>query len=317
PYGMDEAWLEVGGLLRDESEGRLLADTLRDRMRNQLGLTISVGVSFNMIYAKLGSDFKKPDATTVFDSKHYKDEVWKLPAYEMLFVGKSTRHKLYEHGILSIGDLANADPVKLIQYLGKLGYTLWRFANGDDREFKPETETEADIKSIGNTITPPRDLLNKDDVSMLLYVLCGTVASRLKIHNFNAGTLSIGIKDNLFNSFQRQKKLYIPSCNHGIIYKTATELFDSNYKWVNPVRCLNIRADNLISEQDKQYTLIDEETLFEKEGGNLMMTDIAEKIRRKFGHVDIEKTGMLRDLEVFDDYNISTNNLNNLKREIQ
>jgi DNA polymerase-4 len=316
PYGMDEAWLEVGSLLRDESEGRLLADTLRNRMKTQLGLTISVGVSFNMIFAKLGSDFKKPDATTVFDSKHYKEEVWRLPAYEMLFVGKSTRHKLYERGILSIGDLANADPVKLVSLLGKLGYTLWRFANGDDREFKPETETEADIKSIGNTITPPRDLINKDDVSMLMYVLCGTVASRLKMHGFNAGTVCIGIKDNLFNSIQRQKKLYIPSCSHGVLYKTANELFNSNYQWINPVRCLNIRADNLVSDENKQYTLIDENTLFENEGGNRMMTEIAEKIRSKFGHVDIEKTGMLRDLEVFDNYNINSN-INNSERKIQ
>ena len=301
PYGMDEAWIDLSGIVENIEQGTKIADEIRQRLHDEIGITASIGVSFNLIFSKLGSDYKKPNATTTFSKENYKQYIWKLPAFDLLFVGRSTRHKLYTHGIISIGDLAQADPFMLTNLLGKLGYMLWQFANGDDSGFNPETKGDEAIKSIGNTITPPRDMKTSDDVEILLYILSGTVASRLKRHNFKAQTICLMIKDSLFNTMTRQRKINIPTQNRMAIYNESLEIFKHAYNWTNPVRSISVRVDNLISTTDEQLSLTAEiePELDEKS------KHIKELIEQRFGNVNIEKGAMLRDLEILNDYKIT------------
>ena len=157
-YGIDECWLDVTGSSSLKGDGLLIAQEISRRMKSELGITVSVGVSLNKIFAKLGSDYKKPDAITTMYKSEYKQKAWSLPVADLLYVGKSTNRKLALFGIKTIGDLARADEDVLNSHLGKMGSILWSFANGyDDSPVKLEN-THAPIKSVGNSTTTPKDL---------------------------------------------------------------------------------------------------------------------------------------------------------------
>ena len=167
PYGLDECWLDMTGSLL--GSGREIADKIRETMKTELGLTVSVGVSFNKVFAKLGSDMKKPDATTVILKEDYREKIWQLPVSELLFAGPATTKKLKSHWICTIGDLARADPDFLRLILGKNGLMLWQFANGNDRSAVSDYYNHVPvIKSIGNSTTTPHDLVLEDDIKITL-----------------------------------------------------------------------------------------------------------------------------------------------------
>ena len=173
PYGIDECWLDVTGSSSLKGDGLLIAQEISRRMKSELGITVSVGVSFNKIFAKLGSDYKKPDAITTMYKSEFKQKAWSLPVADLLYVGKSTNRKLALFGIKTIGDLARADEDVLNSHLGKMGSILWSFANGyDDSPVKLEN-THAPIKSVGNSTTTPKDLVCDEDVKIVLYILAG------------------------------------------------------------------------------------------------------------------------------------------------
>ncbi|MBP1763246.1 MAG: polymerase [Firmicutes bacterium] len=161
PFGIDEAWLDVTGSIQLFGTGPEIADTIRQRLRSELGITASIGASYNKIFAKLGSDMKKPDATTVITAENFRNIVWPLPAGELLYVGRSTQRKLKSRFINTIGDLAKADPRNLRLLLGVWGETLRQFANGLDTSPVRLSGEESIIKSIGNSTTTPRDLVNE------------------------------------------------------------------------------------------------------------------------------------------------------------
>lgn len=205
PYGIDESWLDVTASASIKGDGYKIAHEISNRMKSELGITVSVGVSFNKIFAKLGSDYKKPDAITTMYKDEFQTKAWNLPASDLLYVGRSTDSKLRKMGIRTIGDIARADEKWLNSYLGKMGSILWAFANGYDTSPVRKENTIAPVKSIGNSTTTPRDLENDDDVKIVLYVLAESVAARLRENGFRCRTVEISIRDNELYSYTTLK----------------------------------------------------------------------------------------------------------------
>ena len=292
-FGCDEAWLSVEKSRGIKGDGMTIAKEISDRIKTELGITVSIGVSWNKIFAKLGSDYKKPDAITLISRKNYKRIVWPLPASDLLDVGRSTSRKLSSVGIRTIGELANADPSHLHSLLGKMGYVLHGFANGLDDSPVTTDGYHAPIKSIGNSTTAPRDLTCDTDVKIILMALSESVAARLRKNGFCAGVVEISIRDNGLFSFTRQVKLKRATNITDEIMKAAYGLFQSHYLWEHPIRSLGVRGSNLtLDHMPVQLSLFADEELRERQEKLDRMTD---EIRRRFGYFAIQRAFMKQD----------------------
>ncbi len=304
-FGIDENWLDVTGSLQIFGSGATIADTIRRRFRDELGITASAGVSWNKIFAKLGSDMKKPDATTVITKENYKETVWPLPVGELLYVGRSTRKKLQNRGIFTIGDLAIRDVRSLRLLLGVWGETLWTFANGLDTASVRLNGEESVVKSVGNSTTTVRDLKNETDVKLIFYVLAESVAARLRKHGLKCKTVAIHVRDKDLISFDRQGKLQAPTFVSDDIAQKAMELFRQNYTWDKPIRSLGVRGADLVTANGHiQLNLFDGDNA---EAETLEQT--VDQIRNRFGHYSIQRCAMLLDRQLTgfnpkDDYTI-------------
>ena len=256
PFGLDEAWLDISENTPIFGSGKTIADQIRNRIRFELGLTVSIGVSFNKVFAKLGSDMKKPDATTVITHEDFHQSVWKLPVGDLLYVGRVTKKKLNMYGIFTIGDLARTEKSIIQRNLGKTGDMLWNFANGFD--FSPVAKIDSDIvvKSVGNSTTAPRDLVNEEDVKITLKSLSENVASRLGEQDFICRTVQLGIRSNELSWIERQAKLLKPSRTVEDIFNASYELFLQNHDFNTdlPVRSLSVKACDLDKSDFEQLT---------------------------------------------------------------
>lgn len=288
PFGLDEAWLDVSG-----DNGMLVANQIRSRIKKELGVTASVGVSYNKIFAKLGSDIKKPDATTLISQKNFKSVAWPLPVEELLYVGRATKSKLNKFGITTIGELASAPVLLLHNVFGKVGDVLHRFANGIDDSPVMCTDEEQLIKSIGNSTTTPRDLVCSEDVKITFFILCESVCARMREHGFMCRTVAISVRDNELFRFERQTKLPHPSCISGEIAHAAMRLFKQEYGWPRPIRSLGVRCTDLIPADSPVQTSL----LFNEEGLQKQETleRTVDALRRRFGHFCIQRACVLAD----------------------
>ncbi|MBQ9393712.1 MAG: DNA polymerase IV [Oscillospiraceae bacterium] len=243
PFGIDESWLDVTGSMHlFGGTGKAVADELRRRIRRELGLTISVGVSFNKVFAKLGSDYRKPDATTVIGPDDWRQIVWPLPVGDLLFVGKAARKVLHRCGVETIGQLAAYDREQLEQLMGKLGGQLHDYANGREHSpVKPQGWQEP-VKSVGNGTTFPQNLTRPDEVRTGLSLLCDSVASRLRRHGLYCGGVSVTIRTADFKTFSRQKRLDGPTRLMRDIYRAAAELAMAAWHAPQPIRMLTVTA---------------------------------------------------------------------------
>ena len=296
PYGIDENWLDVTASATLKGDGYKIAKEISSRMKSELGITVSIGVSFNKIFAKLGSDYKKPDAITTMYKDEFKSKAWKLPVSDLLYVGRSTNKKLQSLGIRTIGNLANTDEEMLHSHLGKMGNILWAFANGyDDSPVKRE-HTHAPIKSIGNSTTTHRDLENDEDVKIVLYVLAESVAARLRENGFRCRTVEISVRDNELISFTRQIKVNSPTNITGEIGNAAYELFKASYNWNKPIRSIGVRGADLVTDNYwEQLDLFGNEQMREKQ----RKVDVAiDDIRRRFGYQSVQRGLMYKDREL-------------------
>lgn len=292
-FGIDEAWLDVTESTKLFGSGEKIANEIRRRIREELGITASVGVSYNKIFAKLGSDIKKPDATTVITTENFKRIVWSLPVNELLYVGRSTFKKLVNINILTIGDLANAPLALLMKILGKWGEYLWMFANGYDTSPVVKLDHTGIIKGIGNSQTTPRDLETNDDVKYMFYVLSESVAERLRRHNFKGRTIQIHIRDNELASIERQAKLQANSFISREIAEKAFSIFKNSWDWKKPIRSIGVRATDLVTADScVQLSLFDDENKrMKKEQLEYSIDDI----RRRFGHYSVQRALLLTD----------------------
>ena len=266
PYGIDECWLDVTGSSSLKGDGLLIAQEISRRMKSELGITVSVGVSFNKIFAKLGSDYKKPDAITTMYKSEFKQKAWSLPVADLLYVGKSTNRKLALFGIKTIGDLARTDEDVLNSHLGKIGSILWSFANGyDDSPVKLEN-THAPIKSVGNSTTTPKDLVCDEDVKIVLYILAESVAARLRENGFSGG---IDFKCLCTSENIRRKRLY----------SKEDGCFQSNSNLVRKVITLSNKVYvDVLAEFSKDGLLIPKEITWE-DGRKYEITRVKDKRR--------------------------------------
>ena len=224
PFGIDESWLDITGSMHlFGGDPVAIADELRRRVREELGLSISVGVSFNKIFAKLGSDYKKPDATTLISPENWQEIVWPLPVGAMLFVGRSAQRTLAQYGVETIGQLAACRPEMLEKLLGKLGRQMHEYANGLDRSpVRPQAEREP-VKSVGNGTTFPHDLTRWEEVRAGLAALSDSVAMRLRRQGLYCSGVQVTIKDSSFCSISRQKRLESPTRLMKDIQRAAME----------------------------------------------------------------------------------------------
>ena len=189
PYGCDEAWLDVTDSFSLKGDGRKIAEEINRRVKKELGITVSIGISWNKIFAKLGSDYKKPDGITEFNRTNYRELIWKLSVSDLLYIGRSTNRTLQKYGIRTIGELARTDPSFLERQLGKMGLVIYSFANGWDDSPVSVEGYQAPIKSIGNSTTTPRDLQNDQDVQIILMALAESFAARLRKHGFKCNVV--------------------------------------------------------------------------------------------------------------------------------
>ncbi len=290
PFGIDECWLDVTSSVKLFGDGENIANTIRKRVKDELGLTLSVGVSFNKVFAKLGSDLKKPDATSIISIENYKDVVWPLPVKDLLFVGKSTYEKLKKINVLTIGDLANSDPEYLKKHFGKWGVSLYEYANGLDQSPVSKDDESDEIKSVGNSITAYRDLRCDDDVKILFTVLSESVSSRLISYGVGkASTLSIYVRDEFLRSSTRQGKLKKPSVLPEDFKELAFNLFKKNYDYSCGIRTIGLSVSGFVSNFE-QIDFSDE--IYEKK---LKLNNAVSDIKDKYGNKSLLKGIVLKD----------------------
>lgn len=292
-FGLDENWADVTGSLSLFGSAHNIAELIRQRVKDELGITVSIGVSFNKIFAKLGSDYNKPDAITDITPENFRSLVWPLPASDLLYVGKATSRKLTSIGITTIGGIAKCQKDVLCRKLGKWGEVLWLFANGLDTAPVRLLGQEAAVKSVGNGITCPRDLTADEDLQLVFTVLAESVAARLRDYNLKCTGVEIQIRDKNLYYMTRQQKISRPTFLSSDIIAAAMQLFSANYRWFYPVRAVALRGINLVTAD----TLV-ELSLFEDENRNLAAENLARTIdglRKRFGHDSILRASSLLD----------------------
>jgi DNA polymerase-4 len=250
PFGIDECWLDVTGSTLLFGNGFEIANKIKEQVKSETGLTISVGVSFNKIFAKLGSDIKKPDAITEISTNNYKSLVWPMSVSELLGVGKATATHLHKYGINTIGDLANSELTFIQNTLGKNGEALWYYANGTCNSKVEHKDTTSIPKSIGNSTTCTEDLKSCEDVWTVMYQLSESVAQRLRKNHLLAGAVQISVKDTNLITKEFQAPLPFTTRYPKDLSDLGISLFQKNYHWVENVRAVGIRAIHLVPDDE-------------------------------------------------------------------
>jgi len=293
PFGMDECWCDVTGCLKTGAD---IAEEIRRSVRDELGMTVSIGVSFNKIFAKLGSDMKKPDAVTIINREDFKEKVWPLDVSELLYVGPATTAKLNRYAIRTIGDLANTDPDFLRRLLGVNGVAIWRYACGTDQSRVMPLDYEVPVKTIGHGVTCTADLYNIEEVWRVMLELSQDIGHKLRVHKLAATGVQITVKSSELSYRQYQAPLPYSSQSPMEIAQKAKEIFARNYSWSVPVRAITVRAINLLPQGMPMQTSLffDTEKILRRE----RLETAIEDIRRRFGKRAIYSAACMGDLKM-------------------
>ena len=286
PFSIDESWLDVTASTDLFGSGRHVADEIRHTVKRELGLTLSAGVSFNKTFAKMGSEYRKPDATTEITRENYKELLWPLDAGEMFFVGNASAKKLGSIGIKTIGDIALSTPEALSALLGKAGRSLWEHANGIDDSPVMHFSHREKIKSVGNGITFKRNLTSEEDIKIALTALSDTVCSRLRKYAMKASGIKIDIKDPDFRVISRQKQLFAPTNVSSDFVKASLEIMHSVWKEGQPIRLITVTGIYLVDEdEDIQMSLFGNNEEAQKKSESLARA--MDSVREKYGSSSI------------------------------
>ncbi len=293
PFGLDEAWLDVTGSTLIHGSGEKIAQEIRYRVKKELGITVSIGVSFNKIFSKLGSDYKKPDAVTVITKENYKELVWNLKASELLYVGRATEKKLRQLGVFTIGDLANYPLELLRKNFGKWADILYSFSNGLDFSPVMKSDETSAVKSIGNSTTAIRDLENFEDAKIIFMVLCDSVCRRMREQGFRAKTVCISIRNTELFTITRQKKLDLSTNLNNDVLNACLELFKENYTFDKNIRSLGVNVSDF--EPD---TLPHQTSIFTNEADIIRQEQLCsalDVIKNRFGSFSINPAKLMFD----------------------
>lgn len=288
-FSIDEAWIDMTGSLSLYGSGKSIADMIRKRVKEELGLTASAGVSYCKIIAKLASDMKKPDATTVILKEDIKSKVWPLPVEDMMGIGKMTKEKMQNINIFTIGDLAKTDINLIRTIFGKWGFEMHRHANGIDNS---EVITDyGDPKGVGRSTTLARDVTDKSEAEQIFLALSQSVSERLKSHEMEGCTIEVNIKTFDFRSSSKQRKLSFFTDNAKEIYVETLKLFEEHWDGKTPLRLLGIRVTGLQKRSIKQITLFSS-ILSEK---NQKIEKVVSALREKYGAEKIGRAAWSKD----------------------
>lgn len=292
-FGLDEAWIDLTNPGITIADGERVAQEIRERVKHELGITVSVGVSFNKIFAKLGSDMRKPDAVTVIPRSSFRERIWHLPAGELLYVGPSTRRRLARMNIQTIGDLAQLDTAVAQYCLGKNGLLLKAYANGLDESPVMPVDFRAAIKSVGNSTTPPHDIETVEDARCIYYLLAESVAARLRQEGFRARCVTITARTTELVTSSHQRMLQKPTNLSGEIARMAMQLFGERFQDGLPYRSVGISCSRLtLDDAPIQLDFMGDE---EKRMALEDMERSIDDLRRRFGHQVVQRGVVLTD----------------------
>ena len=280
PFGIDESWLDVTHSQRLFGSGEEIAENIRARFKDEIGITCSIGVSFNKSIAKLASDYKKPDAVTVIDKNNFKSMVWPMPVSVLLYAGKNATQSLNKHNIYTVGDLAQSDRNTVIKHLGKLGGQLHDYANGMDDSPVETIYAEHTLKSVSNGTTFAHDLTEKEEIKTGIMLLSDTLSTRMKEQHVKCTVLSIQIKYSDFSVVSRQKQLDFSTNLMHDIWTICLELFYEIYN-KKAVRAITLGGAQLVPDTDSfmQFSFFDDDSRQKRED----LEDTLDSIRKKYG----------------------------------
>lgn len=301
PFGIDESWLDVTASRRLFGTGEEIAEEIRARVKREIGITVSIGVSFNKVFAKLGSDYKKPDAITVISRENYKSIVHPLPVSDLLFVGKKTADRLASLGIRTIGELAMADPAVLSLRFGKMGELLSIYARGEDDTPVSLNEGEQ-VKSIGNGLTFKRDLVSREDCLGAIEYLCEEIGSKLRRRRLKCSTVALTVKDEYLVSVQRQRPIGELTDIGGEIARCAYMILCTEWSERKPIRMINVTVSGLVDSESCVRQLY----MFENEDDGISKSkkreELVDKIRQKYGDGSIIRGSVIgSDIGIYKD----------------
>lgn len=301
PFGIDESWLDVTASKRIFGTGEEIAETIRQRVKKEIGITVSIGVSFNKAFAKLGSDYKKPDAITVISKENFKEIVFPLPVSDLLFVGKKTNQALAAMGIKTIGDLASTSHELLRLRFGKMGDMLHEYSNGLDSS-PVETPTGDGVKSISNGFTFKHDLVSREECRTGIDFLCDEIGRRLRKKALKCFTVALTIKDIYLRSIQRQRTLANPTDVAREISKVAYQILCEEWTESKPIRMLTVAVSGLV-ECDSSFVQLNLFNDIDDKSAckGKKREETVDAIRSKFGLLAISTGAILdSDIGIFD-----------------
>lgn len=279
-YSIDEAWVDMTGTERLWGTPRVAAEKMRQRINDELGFTVNIGISSNKLLAKMAGDFEKPNKVHTLFPEEMESKFWPLPVRDLFLVGAATERKLKLLGIYTIGDLAKADINILKKRLGKHGETIWHFANG--RNAEAVVPVPAENKGYGNSVTTPRDVVTKENAYQVLLSLCETVAMRMRKDEQCGRCVTVHLRTNAFQHFSHQRSLHGATNITTEIFEAACAVFDEAWDGVTPLRQLGVQMTRLSKEPYQQYDLFSGMSPKQYER-KLRLDETVDALRDKFG----------------------------------
>ncbi|MCI9484850.1 MAG: DNA polymerase IV [Clostridiaceae bacterium] len=293
PFGLDENWVDVTGSVGLFGSAMTIAREISERIQFELGITVSIGVANNKVTAKLGSDYRKPNAITRIERDNYREIVYPLPVEDLLYVGPATRKKLNQMGVFTIGELAGLPLDILTARFGKIGRILAIFAQGNDISPVKHTEHTAVVQSVGNSATTPRDLVSDEDAWIMILLLSESVAQRMRELGSRCTVVEVSVRDAKLQTFTRQQKLKTPTCASLEIARAAFVLFRKSYTWGQPIRSIGVRGAGLVTaDQPVQLSLFQDDSRRERWE---KIDKAVDGIRARYGYGSICRATMQAD----------------------
>lgn len=297
PFSIDESWLDVTGSLKlFKKTAKELADEIRETVFKETGLSLSAGVSFNKVFAKMGSDYKKPYATTEITRDNFRELLWPLPAGDLFFVGKSSASKLSQMGIHTIGDIANADIRLLESVFGKHGAQMQADALGLDESEVSRWGEYSESKSVGHGVTFKRNISGEDEIRTAVKAISTRVAERLRKYSYKCQGVKVEIKDPNFITISRQRQLIEPSDLASDIAECAMDLIKENWIINNPIRLITITGINILeaaAEYSTQISIFDSKDKQEQTEKERALEQTLDKIKEKHGRDAISTASLI------------------------